>query len=259
MAVLINGNGYSPVTAQQDADLFAGIFGDDLVVLNIGSKMEASIESATTVRIADGEAIIEGRRIHIDVGSYDDFTIPTGTQGVTVQYCIGYHFYQDSDSKELCETFVSVYDESLLTPASLRDGATESYITMYIVTQEGITLTGVEATFKIAGNVTRTSATTLYGTINAQSVSTSYTYTSIPAIANWSMIGINLVVNNCRELLTFCRGITDGQLISDRYGSNYIRGGCNVDWTNNRVGIRCTNGSSSTLSTVFIAGVYGIC
>lgn len=80
MAVLINGNGYSPVTAQQDADLYAGIVGNDTVVLNVGNEMAAQIINSTTVRILDGEAVSQGRRIHLDPGEYDDFTIPTGTQ-----------------------------------------------------------------------------------------------------------------------------------------------------------------------------------
>ena len=101
MAVLVNGDAFKPVTAQMDADFYTGLWGMDLSVMAVGGNMAATIVSATTVRIADGEAIIQGRRIHINAGSYDEFTIPTGEQGVTKYYVIGYELYRDNEkSKE---------------------------------------------------------------------------------------------------------------------------------------------------------------
>lgn len=146
MAVLINGNGYSPVTAQQDADLYAGIMGNATTILGVGEKMTATIVDASTVRIADGEVVSQGRRIHIDAGEYDDFTIPTGISGVTRYYIIGYRLYSDAGGNELCEKFVrQVANEStVIQEASLRDGASESYVSLYRVTQVGFTVATVE-------------------------------------------------------------------------------------------------------------------
>lgn len=142
MAVLINGNGYSPVTAQQDADLYAGIVGNSTTVLRVGNEMAAQIYNATTIRILDGEAVSQGRRIHLDPGGYDDFTIPAGTQGVTSYYIIGYHLYSDSSGNELCETFVQNVASASATieEEQLRDGATDAYVSMYRVTMSGTTL-----------------------------------------------------------------------------------------------------------------------
>ena len=142
MAVLINGNGYSPVTAQQDADLYTGLVGNSTVVLNVGNKMAAQIYSANVIRVLDGEAISQGRRIHLDPGEYDDFTIPAGTQGVTSYYIIGYHLYSDSSGNELCETFVQNVASASATieEEQLRDGATDAYVSMYRVTMSGTTL-----------------------------------------------------------------------------------------------------------------------
>lgn len=152
MAVLINGDGFSPVTAQMDADFYAGIWGTDLSVLNIGSNMAASIESATSVRIADGEAVIQGRRLHIDAGSYDEFTIPVGEQGVTRYYVIGYELYRDSENKELCRTFVQQVASASATVqvgGVLRDGATSIKVSMYRVTKNGVNIGDVTPLFKI--------------------------------------------------------------------------------------------------------------
>ena len=145
MAVLINGNGYSPVTAQQDADLYAGIVGNATTILGVGEKMAATIIDASTVRVADGECVSQGRRIHIDAGEYDDFTIPTGVANTTRYYIIGYRLYSDSNGNELAEKFVRQVASAttVIQEASLRDGAAEAYVSLYRVVQDGFTITSV--------------------------------------------------------------------------------------------------------------------
>lgn len=156
MAVLINGNGYSPVTAQQDADLYGGILGLPLTVLAIGQQMAATIVDANTVRIGDGEAVVQGRRIHNDPGEYDDFTIPSAGQGVTAYYIIGYHLYTDTSGNELCEPFVRQMSSATetITEAVLRDGATEAYISFYRVTMSGVAVSAVQKLFIVSSPVT---------------------------------------------------------------------------------------------------------
>lgn len=151
MAVLINGNGYSPVTAQQDADLYAGIIGQSLTILNVGSKMAATVIDNNTVRIADGEAVCQGRRIHNDPGVYDDFTIPTGSQGITSYYIIGYRLYTNQSNEEVAETFVEHMNSASETipEAVLRDGAAEAYISFYRITVTGLSITAVTPLFTV--------------------------------------------------------------------------------------------------------------
>lgn len=153
MAVLINGNGYSPVTAQQDADLYAGIVGNATTILGVGEKMAATIIDAYTVRVADGECVSQGRRIHIDAGEYDDFTIPTGVANTTRYYIIGYRLYSDAGGNELAEKFVRQVASAttVIQEASLRDGASESYVSLYRVIQDGFTITSVLPISKTSG------------------------------------------------------------------------------------------------------------
>lgn len=151
MAVLVNGDGFKPVTAQMDADFYAGIWGDGLSVINVGNNMAASIESATVVRVADGEAIIQGRRIHIDAGSYDEFSIPIGEQGATKYFVIGYELYRNAENNELCRTFVQeVASASATVPAGgvLRDGATSIKAPLYRVTKNGVNIGSITALFE---------------------------------------------------------------------------------------------------------------
>lgn len=150
MAILINANGYSPVTAQEDADLYAGLVGDGRYVLaSVGNKMTAEAISSNLVRVMDGVMITHGRMLYIGAGSYDEFTIQTGSQGSTNYYIIGYHIYTDSSSDEHCETFVRQMSNATatITEASLRDGASESYVSLYRVTQSGINIASIEALF----------------------------------------------------------------------------------------------------------------
>lgn len=156
MAILINGNGYSPVTAQEDADLYAGLIGDGRYVLgSVGNAMAHEVVSANLVRILDGVLVTHGRMIYITAGSSDDFTIPVGSQGVTNYYIIGYRLYTDSSSNEHCEKFVRQMSSASATieEASFRDGATESYVSMYRITQPGITIGTVEPLYTLTAGL----------------------------------------------------------------------------------------------------------
>ena len=140
MAVLRCGAG-ADVTAQMDADLFLGIFGDAKLVLKVGNQMAASIVDNNTVRIADGVLVTQGRDIHVLPNTHDDFTIETGSQSETRYDIIGYHLYRE-DSKELCETFVqkNVGEAGEIEEDILRDGANEVFVSVYKVKIVGLTI-----------------------------------------------------------------------------------------------------------------------
>ena len=148
MATLINGDGNAAVYAAQDADYYAGVEGDVTKILPVGLKMAYEIEDANTIAIKNGVIITkEGRRIQLDAGSIDEFTIPTGSQGVTKYYIIGYHLYTDSSSNQLCETFVQLMtsESETITENTFRGGSDEVYVSVYRVTQEGLALTTIES------------------------------------------------------------------------------------------------------------------
>jgi hypothetical protein len=103
-------------------------------------------------------------------------------------------------------------------------------------------------------------ATQIYNTkVTAADVSTTYKYTTISALANWNMVVLRCAVHNNIMNLVFIRPFQSGQQFSDTPNSStYVRGGFIVDWTNNRVGIRCVNGNDTTRPTVYFDYVYGI-
>lgn len=147
MANLLNGDGYTGITAQEDADLYAGLAGSGRLMLNVGRKMECEIIDNNTVRIYDGELISKGRRIHIDAGTWDDFTIPTGSQGTVKYYTLGYRLYSDGGQQKCQAVLKTDNGSTVYTENDLRDGDLETYISVYRIKQEGLNLTDITALY----------------------------------------------------------------------------------------------------------------
>lgn len=145
-ANLITGNLFKPIYAYQDADYQAGISGNVTSIMPVGSQMALSIEDANTIKADDGVLITkEGRRIQIDAGAIEEWSIPTGTQGQTNYYIVGFRLYTGDDSAELCETFVEQMENATDTipENTFRSGATEVYVSLGRVVQNGINLESV--------------------------------------------------------------------------------------------------------------------
>ena len=146
MAKLINGSGNPAVYANEDADLIASICGDTTCISAVGSQYAATQEDANTIGLADGVIITkEGRRIQLDEGNTDLFSIPTGTAGTTNYYIIGYKLVTDLESKQTCETFVQKMNSSSETipEDTFKGGATEVYVSVYRVIQDGLNIDSI--------------------------------------------------------------------------------------------------------------------
>lgn len=150
---LITGNLFSPIQASQDSDYQAGTFGEKTQILNVGSKMGVSIVDNSTIRCEDGVLVTrEGRRVQIDNGDVVEWTIPTGTQGTTSYYIVGFRLYTDGESAQLCDTFVQLVSGPGATIAedTFRDGAVEIFVSVARVVQNGITLESIESLVPLA-------------------------------------------------------------------------------------------------------------
>lgn len=147
MAKLINGNGNPAVYAAEDADWFAAIMGNQTSITGIGEQFRADQADANTVEVFDGVIITkEGRRIQLDANAVDLFEIPTGVPGTTSYYIIGYHLYNDENSNQFCEVFTQKMDTSSETipEDTFRGGADEVFVSLYRVTQDGLTITDID-------------------------------------------------------------------------------------------------------------------
>lgn len=144
--VLVNGDGNPAVYASQDADLLGGIGGQETGILDINNKFAATIADANTVEISSGVCITkEGRRIQIDVGDVEEVVVPTGSQGTTKYYIIGFHLYTDGSGNQLAETFIDevASPSATITEKMFKDGETEVYVSLYRITRNGLNLEGL--------------------------------------------------------------------------------------------------------------------
>ena len=70
------------ITAQQDRNVNMGIFGAGTHIVNIGSKMAATVVSANEITIADGLMVAEGCTAEIERGTSESLEIANGSQGM---------------------------------------------------------------------------------------------------------------------------------------------------------------------------------
>lgn len=143
MATLINGNGNLAIYAQQDADWYAALMGGQTVITAVGNQFAYELLASNTIGVKDGIIITsEGRRIQLDANAIDSFDIPTGAQGSTNYYIIGYHLVTGNQSEQTCETFVQLMENGTDTipEGSFRDGDDEVFVSLYRVEQNDLTI-----------------------------------------------------------------------------------------------------------------------
>lgn len=143
MATLINGNGNPAIYAAQDADLIASLAGNTTGIAKVGNEFAYTAEDANTISVADGVIVTkEGRRIQLDAGENDTFTIPAGTAGVTNYYIIGYHLHENASGQQVADTFVQLMASATDTiqEDTFRGGASDVYVSLYRVEQDGVNL-----------------------------------------------------------------------------------------------------------------------
>lgn len=70
------------ITAQQDRNVNMGLFGTGTYIVNIGSKMAATVVSANEITIADGLLVAEGCTAEIERGTSESLEIANGSQGM---------------------------------------------------------------------------------------------------------------------------------------------------------------------------------
>lgn len=193
MAILINGNGNKAIWAAQDADLIAAICGNVTSIAAVGNQFAATQEDASTIGLADGVIITkEGRRIQLDTGEVDLFTIPTGTAGVTSYYIIGYKLSQQSDTSQICETFVQKMSSSSETidEDTFKGGATEVYVSCYRVTQDGLNIDTIEGLLPLMENLSGGGGAKMIIPDYSNKIKSNITTTSYTAPSDGFLVGV---------------------------------------------------------------------
>ena len=162
---IIWGYGANPhITAQQLRDTYVGIFGDDTHILDVGSKMAATIVSATEVEIADGVMVAQGCTASIENGVTESLIIVNGSQGILRKDLIVAQYTKNSgtgvENMGLAVKTGTPAASSPATPTyttgSIAEGDTLVEFPLYVVNLDGISITSVERlvdVVSIKGNI----------------------------------------------------------------------------------------------------------
>lgn len=159
---LVTGHaGSAHVTAADHASLNAAIFGEGEYVLNRGSKFAATVISNNSVRVADGDIIMQGRHVRLNEGSYVDLTIENGTQGKNRNDLIVARYTKDSQTGvEDCNLIVIKGTESsgiAEDPAHtvgdiINDHVLQADMPLYRVPLNGLNVNALECLFTVHGD-----------------------------------------------------------------------------------------------------------
>ncbi len=90
--------GAAHVTSEDDGSLYAAIFGNGQKVLNRGNKFAASVISNNSIRVLDGDIMMQGRHVRLNENTYVDLTIENGAQDVSRNDLIVVRYSKDAST-----------------------------------------------------------------------------------------------------------------------------------------------------------------
>jgi len=155
---LITGyKGEEHIQSADQGSFNASFFGGGEYVMEAGNQFEASIMDNNTVRILDGDLLMQGRHIRIEPDTYEDMTITTGTAGVNRIDLIVMQYSKDTSTDiESAELVVikgteaeGTATEPEYTSGNILHGATLNQMPLYRVKVEGVVLTEIEPLFNV--------------------------------------------------------------------------------------------------------------
>lgn len=141
------------VNSEDDRGLHAGIFGSDSYVLNTNNKLQASIESSTTIRINSGDLVHQGCHARIPYSEYDEVTIDAGTTGYKRIDLIVARYEKNAGLESM--SLVAIKGQpTASTPiapdynhGNILQGASISDMPLYSVTLDGVNIESIETLF----------------------------------------------------------------------------------------------------------------
>lgn len=148
--------GKNHVTANDIGGFQQGVVGVEDYVLGVGEKAKATLISNNTVRISDGELVMQGVHWRIKPGTYENVTINNGSQGMRRKDAIIARYRKESgtgiESVELAvlqgSPTYSTPTAPIPTTGNIRSGALKHEMILYVVELNGLNVVGVEPAFK---------------------------------------------------------------------------------------------------------------
>lgn len=153
--------GKQHVTANDIGGFQQGVVGTGDYVLNVGKKAEATLISNNSVRINDGELVMQGVHWRIKPNTYENVTINNGARGQKRKDAIVARYAKNSSSGiEKIELAVLQGTATPGTPVAptptegdIRTGTLKHEMLLYIVELNGLNVVSVEPAFDVLMNM----------------------------------------------------------------------------------------------------------
>ena len=150
--------GKNHVTAAQIADFNRGIYGN-AAILDVGKKLEASIQTANRITIKDGVAVFDGREVYVAYGKNETVNITSGTQDMKRYDIIAVVYEKDARTgvekvtlKVITGTPNTIHpSDPQVNDLDIRTGILKSEKPLYRVRLNGTAIEGIDALVEIKG------------------------------------------------------------------------------------------------------------
>ena len=150
--------GKNHVTAAQIADFNRGIYGN-AAILDVGNKLEASIQTANRITIKDGVAVFDGREVYVAYGKNETVNITSGTQDMKRYDIIAVVYEKDARTgvekvtlKVITGTPNTMHpSDPQINNLDIRTGVLKSEKPLYRVRLNGTAIEGIDALVEIKG------------------------------------------------------------------------------------------------------------
>lgn len=178
---LITGLGDGPHVDASDVGGFqAGIVGEEDYILPAGEQMKATVISNNKIRIAEGEAVMQGRHWRIKPNTYEDVTIENGAQGMNRKDAIVARYTKESSSGiekvELAVLKGTPTSGTAIAPAqekgNILEGTMKHEMLLYIVSLKGLNIESVTAEFNVLMSMSKINKSLLDLSLKGKSVQT---------------------------------------------------------------------------------------
>ena len=150
--------GKNHVTAAQIADFNRGIYGN-AAILDVGNRLEASIQTANRITIKDGVAVFDGREVYVAYGKNETVNITSGTQDMKRYDIIAVVYEKDARTgvekvtlKAITGTPNTMHpSDPQVNDLDIRTGILKSEKPLYRVRLNGTAIEGIDALVEVKG------------------------------------------------------------------------------------------------------------
>lgn len=153
--------GTAHITSADQGAFNAALIGTEDYVCKTGRQFEAQIMTNNSVRIYDGDLLMQGRHVNLKVDTYEDVTIENGAQGMNRNDLIVCRYAKDATSGQEAALFVvlkgtpteGTASDPAVTSGDILGGAILHEMPLYRVKIEGLSIVAIEKLYSMVSPV----------------------------------------------------------------------------------------------------------